>query len=122
VRGADLLESTAWQIAIYEALGLPAPRHAHVPLLTEPDGTKLAKSQRSLPLERLDPASTLVATLSLLGITVPEELKAAPVSDILHSSMQHWNPVYMADIRAMALPLEPMPGAALDAVIHTTLA
>jgi glutamyl-Q tRNA(Asp) synthetase len=110
VRGADLLESTAWQIAVCEALCRPVPRYAHIPLLTEPDGTKLAKSRRSMPLERLDPGPALAEALSVLGITVPEELKAAPASDILHSSVQHWNPVGMSGIRAKALPLEPMPG------------
>jgi len=110
VRGADLLESTAWQIAVCEALKTPVPRYAHIPLLTEPDGAKLAKSRRSMPLERLDPGPALAEALSVLGITIPKELKAAPVSDILHSSVQHWNPVGMSGVRAKALPLEPMPG------------
>jgi glutamyl-Q tRNA(Asp) synthetase len=104
VRGADLLQSTAWQVAVYAALGLPPPRHAHVPLLTEADGSKLAKSRRSLPLDALEPASALAKTLELLGISLPKELKAAPVSDMLHWSVQHWSPVRMAGIRAIALP------------------
>jgi glutamyl/glutaminyl-tRNA synthetase len=33
VRGADLLESTAWQVAVYGALALPVPRFAHIPPL-----------------------------------------------------------------------------------------
>jgi glutamyl-Q tRNA(Asp) synthetase len=104
VRGADLLESTAWQVAIGAALGLPRPRYAHVPVLTEPGGAKLAKSRRSLPLEGLDPQATLAETLHLLGISLPEELKAAPVSDMLHWSVPHWSPVRMTGIRALALP------------------
>ncbi|MEF3302034.1 tRNA glutamyl-Q(34) synthetase GluQRS [Paenibacillus sp. GYB003] len=43
VRGADLLDSTPRQIALYEALGLPVPRFGHVPLLLGPDGRRLAK-------------------------------------------------------------------------------
>ncbi len=104
VRGADLLESTAWQVAIGAALGLPQPRFAHVPVLTEPGGAKLAKSRHALPLDGLDAQAALADTLLLLGIALPEELKAAPVSDMLHWSVPHWRPVRVTGIRAMALP------------------
>lgn len=104
VRGADLLESTAWQIAVLRALELPVPQYAHVPLLTEPDGSKLAKSRRSLPLAGLDVTTTLTEVLALLGIPLPEELKAAPVSDMLHWSVQHWRPEALSGIREIALP------------------
>ena len=43
VRGNDLVASTFRQIELYEALGLPAPRYAHVPLVRGPDGKRLAK-------------------------------------------------------------------------------
>jgi glutamyl-Q tRNA(Asp) synthetase len=104
VRGADLLESTAWQIALYQALHLPVPRFSHAPLLTEPDGSKLAKSRRSLPLEHLEPRRTLAECLGVLGIALPAHLKAAPVSDMLHWSVQHWQPFRMTGIRNVALP------------------
>ena len=104
VRGADLLESTAWQVAIGAALGCPQPRYQHVPLLTEPDGSKLAKSRRSLPVQDLDPAGTLAETLTLLGIPPPADLKAAPVSDMLHWSVQHWTPTKIRGKRVLALP------------------
>ena len=104
VRGADLLDSTAWQIALANALSLPVPRHAHVPLLTEPDGTKLAKSRRSLPVAGLQAAPLLVGTLALLGLEPPAELKAAAVSDILHWAVQHWSLRAMAGMRAVPLP------------------
>ncbi len=104
VRGADLLESTAWQVALIAALGLPQPRYTHVPLLTEPDGSKLAKSRRSLPLAALETVPTLTRTLSLLEISLPEELKAAPVSDMLHWSVQDWNPMKLRGKRFIALP------------------
>ncbi|MCW2277176.1 tRNA glutamyl-Q(34) synthetase GluQRS [Heliophilum fasciatum] len=43
LRGDDLLSSTARQIQLGQALGLPIPRYAHVPLLYGPDGARLAK-------------------------------------------------------------------------------
>lgn len=43
LRGNDLLDSTPRQIWLYQALGLPAPRFAHLPLLVNRDGNKLSK-------------------------------------------------------------------------------
>ncbi len=43
LRGDDLLETTAQQIAVAEALGYPRPRYAHVPLVVGADGRRLAK-------------------------------------------------------------------------------
>ena len=44
VRGSDLIDSTPRQILLARLLGLPIPRHAHVPLVLGPDGRRLAKS------------------------------------------------------------------------------
>ncbi|HEV8293298.1 MAG TPA: tRNA glutamyl-Q(34) synthetase GluQRS [Tepidisphaeraceae bacterium] len=45
VRGDDLLDSTPRQILLYEALGLKnkIPNYYHLPLITGPDGRRLAK-------------------------------------------------------------------------------
>ncbi|HEY3585815.1 MAG TPA: tRNA glutamyl-Q(34) synthetase GluQRS [Myxococcaceae bacterium] len=43
LRGDDLLGSTPRQVQLCEALGLPVPVYAHVPLLLGPDGKRLAK-------------------------------------------------------------------------------
>ncbi len=45
LRGDDLLSSTPRQLQVYRALGLTAPRFAHVPLLIQPDGRRLAKRE-----------------------------------------------------------------------------
>src|SRR5215212_870439 len=54
VRGADLLDSTPRQIALQRALGYPTPTYMHIPLVTNPDGSKLGKRDGSLPLPSLD--------------------------------------------------------------------
>jgi glutamyl-tRNA synthetase len=43
IRGDDHLANTPRQILVYQALGLPAPRFAHVPLILGPDRTRLSK-------------------------------------------------------------------------------
>lgn len=79
VRGGDLLGSTARQIAIQRALGLPAPRYVHLPLILAPDGSKLGKREGSLPLALLDGGrvrETLGRALAVLGI--PDVAPATP--------------------------------------------
>ena len=53
VRGADLLPSTARQLLLYRALGVPAPQFYHCPLLTDEKGVRLAKRHDALSLRRL---------------------------------------------------------------------
>src|SRR5690348_5992388 len=43
VRGQDHLTNTFKHVLIFEALGVPAPTFAHLPLLVAPDGAKLSK-------------------------------------------------------------------------------
>jgi glutamyl-tRNA synthetase len=50
VRGLDLLDSTPRQLWLGARLGLPAPRHAHVPLMLGPDGARLAKRHGAVTL------------------------------------------------------------------------
>lgn len=53
VRGKDLLTSTARQILLYRALQATAPSFFHCPLLTDADGRRLAKREKSLSLRTL---------------------------------------------------------------------
>lgn len=63
VRGADLLDFTAVQIRLWEALGATPPSWLHAPLLLGADGRKLSKSH----------ASTEVAALRARGVS-PEAI------------------------------------------------
>jgi len=53
VRGADLLVSTARQILLYRALGLPPPEFFHCELLCDANGERLAKRHDALSLRTL---------------------------------------------------------------------
>jgi len=53
LRGDDLLSSTPRQLQLIDALGLPRPRHAHVPLLLGEDGKRLAKREGALAVTDL---------------------------------------------------------------------
>ncbi|MBX7201406.1 MAG: glutamate--tRNA ligase [Rhodospirillaceae bacterium] len=43
IRGDDHLNNTPRQMNIYDALGKPVPRFAHLPMILGPDGAKLSK-------------------------------------------------------------------------------
>jgi glutamyl/glutaminyl-tRNA synthetase len=53
VRGADLLKSTARQLLLLRALGLPTPMYFHCDLVRDEAGTRLAKRHDALSLRAL---------------------------------------------------------------------
>ena len=53
VRGADLLKSTARQILLFRALGLPIPAYYHCDLIRDESGIRLAKRHDSLSIRHL---------------------------------------------------------------------
>ena len=53
VRGCDLLPATPPQLYLMRLLGFPAPRYAHVPLLTDETGRRLSKRDGDLDFAAL---------------------------------------------------------------------
>ncbi len=53
VRGRDLLESTAQQLLLYAALGFEPPSFAHLPLVLDEHGKRLAKRSDAVSLQAL---------------------------------------------------------------------
>jgi glutamyl-tRNA synthetase len=53
VRGADLLKSTARQLLLLRALGLPVPEYFHCELVRDESGLRLAKRHDSLSIRHL---------------------------------------------------------------------
>jgi glutamyl-tRNA synthetase len=51
IRGREHMTSTPRQLLLYEALGLPPPEFAHVPLLVEPGGKKLSKRHAAVSVQ-----------------------------------------------------------------------
>jgi glutamyl-Q tRNA(Asp) synthetase len=74
VRGADLLDSTARQIALQRALGYPTPRYLHIPVATNHQGEKLSKQTLAEPIADADSArrmQVLTEVLRFLGQSAP---------------------------------------------------
>jgi glutamyl-tRNA synthetase len=71
IRGEDHLSNTPKQLLVYEAMGVPAPAFAHLPLLHGPDGKKLSKRHGAASVQELRDAGYLPEAvrnyLALLG-------------------------------------------------------
>ena len=52
IRGEDHLSNTAKHIALFRAFGVEPPKYGHIPLILNPEGSKMSKRDRSPP-ERL---------------------------------------------------------------------
>ena len=107
VRGADLLSSTPRQILLQRALGLRTPRYGHLLVLTEPDGQKLAKSRRTVPLDAREAPRQLWQVLEWLEQAPPPELAAAPVREIWAWAIPNWRPERIAGRRERRLTAPP---------------
>jgi glutamyl-Q tRNA(Asp) synthetase len=96
VRGADLLDDTPRQIYLQRSLLLPTSQYLHVPVLVEPDGSKLAKSARALPADQTAPPTQLLKVLRLLQLEPPSALEGAPVDELWAWAHAHWAPIRLS--------------------------
>lgn len=103
VRGSDLVDSTAWQLAVRAALHGPPVTHAHIPLVVEPGGAKLAKSRRSVSIHGLKPGEALIQGLRLLRQEVAVEAGRLPPPEILKMAVASWEPRRLAGVREVRL-------------------
>lgn len=83
IRGADLLSSTARQIALFEALGFAVPVFGHVPLVVDAQGARLAKREHAAGVGALreagfPPARVVGALAASCGLCPSGESISAP--------------------------------------------
>lgn len=89
VRGADLLDSTPRQLWLQCLLGLPHPRHAHVPVATNRQGQKLSKQTYAPAIGTRDAIASLRQALRFLGQPAPPDA-AGSVADLLDFARANW--------------------------------
>ena len=88
VRGQDLADNTARQIALQRALSLPTPQYLHTPLVLAADGQKLSKQNGAQALNLQDPVAALQQAGLVLGLT--GNAAAADVRTWLQHAVPLW--------------------------------
>jgi glutamyl-Q tRNA(Asp) synthetase len=91
VRGSDLLNSTARQILLQRALGLPTPAYAHVPVATDRNGVKLSKSAGAAAIDSTRPGAELWRVLQFLQLDPPPGLRLGRVAALWNWAIGHWS-------------------------------
>ncbi len=94
VRGEDLLDNTARQIALQTALQLPTPTYMHLPLVLAEDGMKLSKQNGARPLDLSSDESILEElnrAASHMGLSLQQ---GATLGEALMSWTRQWAKVW----------------------------
>jgi glutamyl-Q tRNA(Asp) synthetase len=87
VRGADLLDNTARQIALQQALGVATPRYLHVPVVVNTRGEKLSKQTGAPPLDHSDRLGELERAARHLGL---RRIGATTLAQFQRSAIDAW--------------------------------
>jgi len=91
VRGADLLDNTARQIHLQQALGLATPDYLHIPVLLDNNGLKLSKQNHAPAIDDSTPLQNLHAAWRLLG-QAPLEAAHSSCEEFHAAAAQQWQP------------------------------
>jgi glutamyl-tRNA synthetase len=87
IRGEDHLANTAKHIALFRAFGVEPPKYAHIPLILNPDGSKMSKRDRGAHVTNyLDDGFTPEAVLNylaLLGWSPADGQEFLPVPELI---------------------------------------
>ncbi|MBU1618170.1 MAG: tRNA glutamyl-Q(34) synthetase GluQRS [Gammaproteobacteria bacterium] len=90
VRGADLIDLTSRQQALFRLLGAAAPDYLHLPLAVLEPGFKLSKQNHAPAVENWPVSETLTAVLRFLGQSPPAELIGADAKELLAWACSAW--------------------------------
>lgn len=87
LRGEDHLTNTAKHIALFRAFGVDPPRYGHIPLILNPDGSKMSKRDRGAHLNNYQAdgftPEAVVNYLALLGWSSPDGREVLNVAELV---------------------------------------
>ena len=91
VRGADLLNATLFQIALYRGFDRPAPKFLHFPVVVSEFGKKLSKQNHACEINNNDVCTNLINALAFLGLSPSKELARDSAQNILNWAICEWD-------------------------------
>jgi glutamyl-tRNA synthetase len=97
VRGADLVDSTPRQLWLARALGHSEPAYAHVPLVVNAEGRRLAKRDGDVTLREVDATEAVQWMAASLGLSGPT---AAALLDGFDPSLISAEPTVFHSLRS----------------------
>jgi glutamyl-tRNA synthetase len=93
IRGEDHLSNTPKHIALFRAFGVEPPQYAHIPMILNPDGTKMSKSDPDAAKARLASLQTYIEDgyapeavrnyLCLLGWSPKDNREILPINEVI---------------------------------------
>lgn len=99
VRGRDILSATPRQIYLQRLLGYPQPTYAHIPLLTDAQGRRLAKRDHDLDLSALSKRFTAEEILGFLACSAGILPEPRPMTLEALIPLFSWDSIGQADLR-----------------------
>lgn len=91
VRGADLLQPTLCQIALYQVLNESAPDFLHLPVISTETGMKLSKQNHAHAIKPEAAALNLANAMTFLGLHPPKEINTTCVTELLNWAITNWS-------------------------------
>lgn len=88
VRGIDLIDSTPWQIYLYQLLNLKQPQYAHIPIIINDKNQKLSKQTYATAIDANDPIKTLSCALAYLNQPIPQ---ATTLAKFWQQAIDNWD-------------------------------
>jgi glutamyl/glutaminyl-tRNA synthetase len=87
IRGEDHLSNTSKHIALFRAFGVEPPRYAHIPLILNPDGSKMSKRDVGASLASYMDGfflpEAVVNYLCLLGWSPKDDRQVLPMAEVI---------------------------------------
>ena len=87
IRGEDHLANTAKHLALFRAFGAEPPKYAHIPLILNPDGSKMSKRDRGAHVTNYEDdgftPEAVLNYLALLGWSPADGQEFLPVPELI---------------------------------------
>jgi glutamyl-tRNA synthetase len=87
IRGEDHIANTFKHLRLYELLGVPAPKFGHLPMILNPDGSKMSKRDQGARIgdyiEEGYIPEAFVNYMCLLGWSMKDDREIFPMKDVI---------------------------------------